>query len=85
MQLLLTAALLTGCSDEFFESNDTKGEDGPPVTFTFGVELPEAVQTRAFGDEAPNITINSLYVIVFDNKSSFQKTRQTKISTPSST
>lgn len=67
MQLLLTAALLTGCSDEFFESNDTKGEDGPPVTFTFGVELPEAVQTRAFGDEAPNITINSLYVIVFDN------------------
>lgn len=67
MQLLLTAALLTGCSDEFFESNDTKGEDGPPVTFTFGVELPEAVQTRAFGDEAPDITINSLYVIVFDN------------------
>ena len=68
MQLLLAAVLLTGCSDEFFETNGTnKGEDGPPVTFTFGVELPEAVQTRVFGDEAPNITINSLYVIVFDN------------------
>ena len=68
MQLLLIAVLLTGCSDEFFESNGTnKGEDGPPVTFTFGVELPEAVQTRVFGDEAPDITINSLYVIVFDN------------------
>lgn len=68
MQLLLAAVLLTACSDEFFETNGTnKGEDGPPVTFTFGVELPEAVQTRAFGDEAPNITINSLYVIVFDN------------------
>lgn len=68
MQLLLAAVLLTGCSDEFFETNGTnKGEDGPPVTFTFGVELPEAVQTRVFGDEAPDITINSLYVIVFDN------------------
>lgn len=68
MQLLLGVALLTACSDEFFETNGTnKGEDGPPVTFTFGVELPEAVQTRVFGDEAPNITINSLYVIVFDN------------------
>ena len=69
MQLLLGVALLTGCSDEFYEGNgnSTKGEDGPPVTFTFGVELPEAVQTRVFGDEAPNITINSLYVIVFDN------------------
>ena len=69
MQLLLGVALLTGCSDEFYEGNgnSTKGEDGPPVTFTFGVELPEAVETRAFGDEAPNITINSLYVIVFDN------------------
>lgn len=68
MQLLLMAVLLTGCSDELFESNGTiQGEDGPPVTFTLEVELPEAVETRAFGDEAPNITINSLHVIVFDN------------------